>query len=671
MTRRWLLPLVMLLMATAVFAQAKYVPKGTKTVTICPSGCMYTTLNAACAARTSTSANPLIYELGPGTYSGQISCSGEDHATFRGAGIGVTILDAPGVVGQDGTFKPGSSTNYTIENMTIKGHQTLRIDGATTGGGKIVIQNNEFATDGVAVGEDCLFLRFLAANTEIHLLNNRCNATEDGFTVGEDAANIRIYSYGNTIRRGSIAADATQELWRLGGIPALFISKDNIDISSSLASAQELYGYRFRGDATGSCASGCKAYIMGGVSRIENTSGAGVLHSSIYVFVDSTATELSDLQISGVDSLSMVTNATNGTSVGVALNNTTTNIAVIGSKIRTSGGATNYDLSSASGKAITYSSSDWVTSDPSRDLPTPIDQQSVLLSVGFTVNSTSDAGGVNAVILDNTNEGNAQYGPRITMKNATVAAGDDQWSFYVDPNGKLAFADDAGSEQVVWPQSGAMVFARDGQFNGDLFANKNAATVYIGNNTASDQNRIVFFTGGTNGVFRWNDTDKCFEMDNAEVIGLTNSVANPTLNSPGIAIDTTANQLLTYSGGAVRVLDPVIEFCYDQRGIAATDDNFVFFMADRAVTITSVGCRCVGTCSTPPTFTLEDNSGNAMTITGTNPTCATTTGNATYAAVTAANSLVAGEAVAFDVTNTPVATTDWVILCITYTVDRQ
>lgn len=119
------------------------------------------------------------------------------------------------------------------------------------------------------------------------------------------------------------------------------------------------------------------------------------------------------------------------------------------------------------------------------------------------------------------------------------------------------------------------------------------------------------------------------------------------------------------------LIEPTYQFCYDQRGIVSTDDNFVFFMADRAITIESVGCRCVGTCSTPPTFTLEDNSGNAMTITGTNPTCATTTGNATYAAVTAANSLVAGEAVAFDVTNTPVATTDWVILCITYSVDRQ
>jgi len=104
--------------------------------------------------------------------------------------------------------------------------------------------------------------------------------------------------------------------------------------------------------------------------------------------------------------------------------------------------------------------------------------------------------------------------------------------------------------------------------------------------------------------------------------------------------------------------------------LAAADDNFEFWMADRAVTIKSVGCRCRGTCSTMATLTLEDRGGNAMTITGTNPTCATT-GNATYAAVTAANGLVAGEGIAFDVTNTPNPETDEYTICVTYTVDKQ
>ena len=92
-------------------------------------------------------------------------------------------------------------------------------------------------------------------------------------------------------------------------------------------------------------------------------------------------------------------------------------------------------------------------------------------------------------------------------------------------------------------------------------------------------------------------------------------------------------------------------------------------MANDAVTVTGVGCNCRGTCSTLATFTLEDRGGNAMTITGTNPTCATT-GAATFAAVTAGNQLTAGEMAAFDVTNTP-TTGDTYALVITYAVDAQ
>jgi hypothetical protein len=58
-----------------------------------------------------------------------------------------------------------------------------------------------------------------------------------------------------------------------------------------------------------------------------------------------------------------------------------------------------------------------------------------------------------------------------------------------------------------------------------------------------------------------------------------------------------------------------------------------------------------------------------MTITGTNPTCSTT-GNSTFAAVTAGNALVAGEGLAFDVTNTP-TTGDTYTITVTYLVARQ
>jgi len=143
----------------------------------------------------------------------------------------------------------------------------------------------------------------------------------------------------------------------------------------------------------------------------------------------------------------------------------------------------------------------------------------------------------------------------------------------------------------------------------------------------------------------------------------------PTVDAAGeTAVDTTDDQLVYY-GGAKRVIPYERPVCVGLESLAATDDNYAFWMANDAVTVTGVGCNCRGTCSTLATFTLEDRGGNAMTITGTNPTCATT-GAATFAAVTAGNQLTAGEMAAFDVTNTP-TTGDTYVLCITYTVDAQ
>lgn len=142
----------------------------------------------------------------------------------------------------------------------------------------------------------------------------------------------------------------------------------------------------------------------------------------------------------------------------------------------------------------------------------------------------------------------------------------------------------------------------------------------------------------------------------------------PTIDAAGeIAQDTSDDQLVY--GATPRVIPYERTICAVIESLAATDDNFAFYMANDAITVTSVGCNCRGTCSTLSTFTLEDRGGNAMTITGTNPTCATG-GAATFAAVTATNQLTAGEMIAFDVTNTPTAD-DTYALCVTYTVDRQ
>lgn len=127
------------------------------------------------------------------------------------------------------------------------------------------------------------------------------------------------------------------------------------------------------------------------------------------------------------------------------------------------------------------------------------------------------------------------------------------------------------------------------------------------------------------------------------------------------------------SGGVVTgagTMTSCRQACAVVADLAAADDNFEFWMPHQAATVISVGCRCKEvdgtTCETLATFTLQDVAGNAMTITGTNPTCATT-GLATYATVTSGNTLSAGEGVAFDVTNTPSPSgSDEYMICVSF-----
>ncbi|MDP3723291.1 MAG: hypothetical protein Q8R91_07335 [Candidatus Omnitrophota bacterium] len=144
---------------------------------------------------------------------------------------------------------------------------------------------------------------------------------------------------------------------------------------------------------------------------------------------------------------------------------------------------------------------------------------------------------------------------------------------------------------------------------------------------------------------------------------------NPTVDAAGeTAVDTTDDQLVYY-GGVARVLGYKAQVCGYIPDVAATDDNFLFWVAPQAVTVTEVGCRYAGTGSTVATVTLEDASGNAMTHTA--PTCVTTSANAAYQSVSSGGGLVAGEGLAFDVTNTPSPASDDYVLCIRYTIDRQ
>ena len=147
---------------------------------------------------------------------------------------------------------------------------------------------------------------------------------------------------------------------------------------------------------------------------------------------------------------------------------------------------------------------------------------------------------------------------------------------------------------------------------------------------------------------------------------------NPTIDTTGeIGVDTTDDQL-QYMGATIkRVLPYECTRCNIVPNVVAADDNMPMGSFVDAVTITNVWCTYSGTGTTPATFTLEDGGGNAMTITGTNPTCTAIGTVPNVAAVTAGNQLIARESLRFDVTNTPNPTTDTYEICVSYTVDAQ
>lgn len=145
--------------------------------------------------------------------------------------------------------------------------------------------------------------------------------------------------------------------------------------------------------------------------------------------------------------------------------------------------------------------------------------------------------------------------------------------------------------------------------------------------------------------------------------------AAPTVDAAGeIAVDTTDDQLVYY-GSVKRVISHTKPIGIIIADLAAADDNYPFGMFNDPVTITGIGVHCDGTCTTPAVIALSDRSGNAMTHAS--PTVSTGTGNTTYTAVTANNSLVAGEGLEFSVTNAVSPETDIYTIMYTYTWDAQ
>ena len=149
---------------------------------------------------------------------------------------------------------------------------------------------------------------------------------------------------------------------------------------------------------------------------------------------------------------------------------------------------------------------------------------------------------------------------------------------------------------------------------------------------------------------------------------ITNA-AEPYLNADGeVATDSSSDQFL-YRSTQVNVISRHKQICATVENLAAADDNFQFWSAFEAVTVTDVWCRVEGAPTATSTFALEDSAGNAMTHNA--PWCQSGSTNATTTSVTAGGALVTGEGLRFDVTNAVSPETDTYTLCMAYLTDRQ
>lgn len=353
-----------------------FMVRPTKLVTICASGCDYTTPALACATETSTAANPITYLVMPGVISQSgttQTCAAEDSATFAGYGAGVSVIDC----GTVNCLSLGESLNISVQGLTIKGRRSIDWSLLGTGGGLSHIHDNTFISnnDG-STGEDCILYGSgggaAAANSQLHLYDNRCGYVTDGFTILEDN-NTAVFSRDNYFYHVTAPYSSRASGWSLFAIPCIFHSVGdvfNLDSTPSTAHSGAGVGnnaYLFDGGSTTSCTTPTSLSIRAASVYINDKTANGTNADATAIRVVSTATEAALINVSGSSlSVNMPNDSGNGNSRGIEVTNATTVVPLYGTRIRTTGGqvATRLDLDgNVVGSILVGPDSDWLTDD--------------------------------------------------------------------------------------------------------------------------------------------------------------------------------------------------------------------------------------------------------------------------------------------------------------------
>jgi hypothetical protein len=491
----------------------------TKIVEVCVAGCEFTTLNAACAANTSTAASPIEYRIGPGTYSSAsaISCSGEDHPTFAGAGrTTTTLVNTQTGFANYGTLELGTSKNVTIKNMRIEGHRGIWWDPGAIDIGTNIIENVDFKTQATDEDEDCLFLLTIAGQTSTFYFNTpTCNTFADGFTFGGSGGGtttLKVYNHGTRFfMPATISQRGTG--WAFGTTPCWFQAvgdQFNITGTKGAAGTSGIIGYSFLGDTSPDCGTSAYAWIVGATGLISNTGTNG--QSAQASFVTVVPTQLTELHVQASDVIVKTSDATSGQAYGVTMENNTTTAYVEGGRIRATGGlaSNTFDLKGGTTKAIITSGLDFLTEDPGRQASVAADVQNISASKSITMTGcasceykylASVAGGSNGFLFDNT-LGSADNSPSVLFSPGGSSGTTNAFYMRVNSSNNFELSDGAGNKPLTCQQALAGC-----SMPAPFALNQPGAFFSLGDSSASDGNHISFLTG-TNADIAWKSSQR-------------------------------------------------------------------------------------------------------------------------------------------------------------------
>ncbi len=255
--------------------------------------------------------------------------------------------------------------------------------------------------------------------------------------------------------------------------------------------------------------------------------------------------------------------------------------------------------------------------------------------------------------------GNLEVENVVTLNKSDLdcSGNDNSGKITAGSDGVLVCADDVSTAGD--PQSGAPTDATYITYttNGDLSAEVALSQFGAGN---------LYWNGSAlsvNDVVLESELDTIAELDtqisDATMLG---TVDEDDMASDSATLTPTQQSVKAYVDGG---MGDGWTRPYTFSGANGDDDDLVISHLPFAVTYTSVGISCEGTCSELATFSFKDNESNALTInTITISTPASNT--VSYATITAGGSFSAGEKLLGSVTNDPTQTSNNYKVVFTY-----